>query len=168
MTDVHLRPATPSDRAALQQMLELYQHDLSDIWDQDLDESGLYGYSLDRYWSDPNCHPFVFTVGGALAGFALVDDAVKVAPSGHWMDQFFVLKKYRRHLVGQTAAIQVLDRLPGHWEIGQMTRNKVGKVFWRHVVNCFTEGHFKEHTIDDEWWQGTVLSFDAPERDEDE
>ena len=37
------------DRYTIQRMLELYQHDLSDIWDQDLDSQGV-GYALDRYW----------------------------------------------------------------------------------------------------------------------
>ena len=43
MTAVEIRRAVPVDRPALSRMLELYQHDLSDIWDQDLDAGGEYG-----------------------------------------------------------------------------------------------------------------------------
>jgi hypothetical protein len=46
-----IRLATVADRQPLQRMLELYQYDLSDIWDQDLDAAGEFGYGLDRYWS---------------------------------------------------------------------------------------------------------------------
>ena len=57
-------------------MLELYQHDLSDIWDQDLDSHGEYGYALDRYWDTEGFYPFVVIVNGKYAGFALVNQAV--------------------------------------------------------------------------------------------
>ena len=38
--------ATLADQLPIRRMLELYQHDLSHIWDQDLDEHGEYGYAL--------------------------------------------------------------------------------------------------------------------------
>jgi predicted acetyltransferase len=120
-----VRRASPDDRLPVFRMLELYQHELSDIWDQDLDTHGEYGYSLDCYWSKPDCHPFVATVNGRYAGFALVDGAVKVGTAGHWMDQFFVLKKYRRSGVGRVLARTVFDTLPGAWEVGQMTLNQL-------------------------------------------
>ena len=35
-----VRHATLADQLPIRRMLELYQHDLSDIWDQDLDVHG--------------------------------------------------------------------------------------------------------------------------------
>ena len=43
------------------------------------------------------------------------------------MDQFFVLKKYRRHGVGQLLARSVFAALPGRWEVGQMPQNGVAR-----------------------------------------
>ena len=106
-------------------MLELYQHELSDIWDQDLDVHGDYGYALDRFFDNPACHAFLAFVDGRHAGFALVDPAVKVGVEGHWMDQFFVLKKYRRHGVGQLLAMSVCVALPGRGEVWQMRQDGV-------------------------------------------
>ena len=68
MEGLGVRPATADDRLPLYRMLELYQHDLSDVWDQDLDSHGEYGYALDAYWADPRCQPFVFVVAGRYAG----------------------------------------------------------------------------------------------------
>jgi predicted acetyltransferase len=118
---LEVRIATSADRLPLFRMLELYQYDLSDIWDQDLDVHGEFGYELDRYWSQANCHPFVALIDGHYAGFALVDGSVKVAKTGHWMDQFFVLKKYRRSGIGKAIAMNTFKALPGYWEVGQMT-----------------------------------------------
>ena len=61
---LEVRLATITDRLPLFRMLELYQHDLSDIWDQELDLQGEYGYSLERYWKESSCHPFVALVDG--------------------------------------------------------------------------------------------------------
>jgi predicted acetyltransferase len=142
-------------------MLELYQHDLSDIWDQDLDARGEYGYELDRYWSDSRCHPFVATVATRYAGFALVDGAVKVGSDGCWMDQFFVLKKYRRRGVGRALAREVFAALPGPWEVGQMLENQPALLFWRKVIARYTGGTFVEHKLLGGWWEGYVQCFDS-------
>src|SRR5262245_34857115 len=70
--------AGPTDRLPLYRMLELYQHDLSDIWDQELDAHGEYGYELDRFMRQSNAWAYVFRFSGNLAGFALVDTRVRI------------------------------------------------------------------------------------------
>ena len=142
-------------------MLELYQHDLSDIWDQEIDCHGEYGYALDRYWATEGCHPFVATTEGKYAGFALVDQSVRIGTAGYWMDQFFVLKKYRRMGVGQVLANAVFSTLPGRWEVGQLPRNVVAQAFWRKVVGQYTGGRFTEHEVTAGWWQGVVQVFES-------
>jgi predicted acetyltransferase len=158
---VEIRRAALADRAALQRMLELYQYELSDIWDQDLDAAGEYGYDLQRYWSDPACHGFVATVGGRHAGFALVDGAVKLAAAGQWMDQFFVLKKYRRTGLGSALALQVFAELPGHWEVGQMPANLGAQAFWRRLLNEHAPGRYIEQQLSGGRWEGFVQCFDS-------
>ena len=157
---VLVRRASPADRLPLSRMLELYQHDLSDIWDQDLDLHGEFGYALDRYWQKPACVPYVFTVDDAYAGFALVDDAVKLPGGSHWMDQFFVMKKYRRRGVGSAAAAAVFAAHPGRWQVGQMAANHAAQAFWRRVIASCTGGQFSEQVLSSGWWQGVVQCFE--------
>ena len=140
-------------------MLELCQHDLSDVWDQDLDDQGQYGYALDKYWLNPRCKAFAFLVSGKYAGFALVDDSVSISENEHWMAQFFVVKKYRRQGVGSLAAKRVFDLVRGRWEIGQMRRNLPAQAFWRRVIGEYTDGDFVEYEMNDESWQGLLQSF---------
>jgi predicted acetyltransferase len=157
--EVDVRAAHPEDRLPLYRMLELYQYELSDIWDQDLDIHGEYGYSLDRYWSAQACRPFVVLAAGHYAGFALADGAVKVGASGNWMDQFFILRKYRRSGIGTDLAHHVFDAVPGYWEVGQMPDNLPAQAFWRRVIAAYTRGAYTEHTVTSGWWQGVVQSF---------
>ncbi len=153
-----IRLALSTDRLPLSRMLELYQYDLSDIWDQDLDAQGEYGYALDRYWSQPECIAFVALVNGHYAGFALVDHKVKIGSHGYWMDQFFILKKYRRSGLGKTLATQVFNHLPGDWEVGQMPDNHVAQQFWRQIIADIA-GEFDEHILSSGPWQGVVQCF---------
>lgn len=159
-TDLQVRPATADDRLPIARMLELYQHDLSDIWDQDLDAHGEYGYELDRYWRQPSCRPFVFTVAGRYAGVALVDDTVSLPDNELLMAQFFVVKKYRRRGIGGAAARQVFDQVRGRWEVGQMPLNLPAQAFWRRVIGAYTRGRFVEHSLNDAHWHGLLQCFD--------
>jgi predicted acetyltransferase len=156
---LEVRLAGTADRSPIQRMLELYQHDLSHIWDQDLDARGEYGYDLDRYWSSSDCHAFVITVAGHYAGFALVDRAAKIAADAHWMDQFFVLKKYRGRGIGRHLAQNVFASLPGRWEVGQMSSNREAQAFWRSVISACGAEEFDEHEVSSGRWQGMVQCF---------
>jgi predicted acetyltransferase len=158
--NLEVRRATNTDRAALGRMLELYQHELSDIWPQDLDEHGQYGYRLDKFFGHDKCAAFIFLVEGRLAGFALVDDSVSLSDNERWMSQFFVLKKYRRKGIGRIAAGYVFDAMPGRWEVAQMRGNDAATSFWREVIARYSANRFVEHQLDDQRWCGFLQCFD--------
>jgi predicted acetyltransferase len=159
LPQIAIRTLTAEDRPALSRMLELYQYELSDIWDQDLDAQGIYGYNIDRFGHTPEAHAYIASVNGCYAGFALVDRAVKVGTQGWWMDQLFVMKKVRRHGVGIALAQHAFQSQRGEWEVGQMRQNTAARTFWRAVIAQYTAGHFTEHDITEGWWQGTVQCF---------
>jgi predicted acetyltransferase len=160
MTTIDVRFALPADRLPIQRMLELYQHDLSDIWDQDLDCHGEFGYALDCFWGGDGCHALAATVDGHYAGLALVSPEVRIGTEGRWMEQFFVLRKYRRRGVGRHLAETVFALLPGRWEVGQMPDNLPAQQFWRQVIGQYTGGRFKEYDKRAAFWTGVVQVFD--------
>lgn len=157
--NVLCRRARPEDFPALQQMLELYQYELSDIWHQDLDAEGRFGYDLSRHAQGERFHAHVVLSAGAYAGFALVAPACVTRQDGFWMEQFFILKKYRRAGMGVELAQHVFRAHPGHWEVGQMHANTAAQAFWRRVIAQVTEGQFSETRVTEGWWQGLVQQF---------
>ncbi|HEY9012515.1 MAG TPA: GNAT family N-acetyltransferase [Devosia sp.] len=87
---------------------------------------------LDAYWRAGEARwPYLIDRGGALAGFALVNTH---APSGepvdHAMAEFYVQPADRRGGVGREAAIAVLRRHPGAWELSAMRANETALRFW--------------------------------------
>ena len=153
------RLAAADDFAALGRMLELYQYELSDIWDQDLDARGEYGYNLEEQVLAVRFFAHVALVEGRYAGFALVAPAMVTQTDGYWMEQFFILKKYRRGGNGLALARHVLNYHPGPWEIGQMPGNVAARTFWRAVLARLAPGNFSEVEVTQGWWQGTVQRF---------
>jgi predicted acetyltransferase len=163
---LELRKALPTDLPALQQMLELYQYELSDIWHQDADEGARYGYDLQRHMQADRFHAHVALQDSQYAGFALVAPAIVTRTDGHWMEQFFVLKRFRRSGTGCALALHTLGSHPGAWEVGQMPANVVAHAFWRSVIGELTRGAFTELQVTEGWWQGVVQQFHVPALDQ--
>lgn len=155
------RKALPEDFPALQQMLELYQYELSDIWPQDLDAQGRYGYDLGRHREGLRFHAYVVLQTDLYAGFALVAPAGVTRSAGCWMEQFFVLKRHRRERIGEALARFVFSAHPGPWEVGQMFDNLVAQQFWRRVIAEVAQGSVAELRWTEGWWQGVVQQFEV-------
>ena len=115
-------------------------------------------------WDEGN-HPFLIEVGGALAGFCLVDRYALV-PGIDWnMSQFFVMGPWAGHGVGRRAAVAAFDRFAGRWQVMQVPGNKRAVVFWRRVIDAYTNGAFDERLVP-EPERGSalrnVMTFTAP------
>ena len=97
-------------------------------------------------WDEGN-HPFLIEVGGALAGFCLVDRYALV-PDIDWnMSQFFVMGPWARRGVGRRATVAAFDRFPGRWQVMQVPENTAAIRFWRRVIDAWTGGTFEERLL---------------------
>ncbi len=157
-----LRRARDEDFPALQQMLELYQYELSDIWLQDADAQACYGYDLSAHRLGQQRHAHVALCGNQYAGFALAAPARVTRHEGCWMEQFFVLKRFQGSGTGRALALHTLQAHPGPWEVGQMAANTAAQAFWRRVLGDFTGGQFTEQLLSEGPWHGVVQVFEVP------
>ena len=103
--EVVLESATLRDAAVLSNLLELYSHDLSDVFALEPGVDGRFGYEkLPLYWSEPESRfPFLIRAGTRLAGFALVTRGSPASDDCDAFDiaEFFVLRRHRRSGVGR-------------------------------------------------------------------
>ena len=143
-----LSPVPFADQHILVNLMQLCQHDYSEFDGEDVNGHGLYGYKwLDHYWTEGDRYPFLITVDGKIAGFALVRDRSELGGDSipHSVAEFFVLRKYRRRGVGKDAARQVFAALPpGKWVVTQSLTNTPAQAFWHVVIGEFTGGRFSE------------------------
>ena len=149
MNAVELIPAEATDKLVLRQLLELYQYDTSDFAGADVDAHGFYGYKyLDHYWTEAERHPFLIRVGGQLVGFVLVNSfSVLGRKNVRVIAEFFVMRKYRRQGVGETAAKALFELFPGKWETFQEDGNSRARAFWGTVIKRHAVGTVEQTTF---------------------
>jgi predicted acetyltransferase len=96
---VTLERATPDMSPLLENLLELYIHDLSEIFAVELGPDGRFGYDkLPLYWTDPvGRHIFLIKYGGRVAGFAMATRGSPASQSPTDLDvaEIFVLRARR-------------------------------------------------------------------------
>jgi predicted acetyltransferase len=142
--NVTLERATERDATLLANLLELYIHDLSDVFPVELGVDGRFGYgSLPLFWSRPDTHfAFLFRLDSRIAGCALVTRGSPATSDSQDLDlaEFFVLRSCRRSGVGRIAASWLFDHLPGHWVVRVSETNSAAVLFWEHTISRYTNG----------------------------
>src|SRR3954453_22280529 len=106
---VSLDVAGPNDRGLLANLLELYIHDMTDVFPGvEIHADGRFGYAkLPLYWSEPERRfPFIIRCDARVVGFALVTRGSPASDDPNVFDvaEFFILRRYRRSGVGRRAA----------------------------------------------------------------
>ena len=148
-------------KSILRNLLELYKYDFSEFDpDDDINSNGLYEYKyLDHYWTEDNRYPFFIMVDDKLSGFALVRSVGEndIKQTIYSMAEFFVMKKYRKQRIGQTAAYKLFDKFSGIWKVGQIEANIPSQEFWRKTIERYTNGNYKE--IREDNWEGPIQTF---------
>ena len=145
---VSLQRATAEMAPVLRNLLELYLHDLSEIFPIGLGPEGRFGYDkLPLYWTEPAVrHAFMIKDGENVAGFAFATRGSPASDNPEDLDvaEFFVLRSYRRSGVGRRAAMALWDGVPGHWVVRVSEANWAGLPFWSEVIGSYTSGDFVE------------------------
>lgn len=132
MTGTTLRPMAPHEQPLVERLWQLYQHDLSEFRGTMPDEHGLFRAGrLPRYLDDPDRCIHLVRDDAAVAGFAMVR-GLREAPLV--VGEFFVVRAARRRGVGHRAAVQLLRRHRGAWEIAFQEENPAAARFWRRVA----------------------------------
>jgi predicted acetyltransferase len=159
--DISLIAATDEDRRVVRRLLQLYEYDNSEFFGADVDSDGYYRVVDVDALFQPGSDVFVFKVDDKLAGFAIVTRHVSYIGDGEtWlMDEFFVMRKYRRRGVGSHVAHALFDRFPGRWEISQWPTNLPSQAFWRSVIGRYIHGPVNEAFLDMPRIRGFVQWF---------
>jgi predicted acetyltransferase len=173
MPNVEVRLAARADQATIDNLMQLYIHDFSELWtgtdDGELQDDGRFGpYDfLPDYWVDDDRVPLLVRAEGRLAGFALLNGVTHSrAPADRNMAEFFIARKHRRTGVGLAAAHAIFGRYPGLWEVAVVRRNTGALAFWRRVIGSYAlTGSIEEADVASAAWDGAILRFQAPPAD---
>jgi predicted acetyltransferase len=166
LENVRLTLASTAENTLLANLLELYIHDLSELFPKImLGPDGRFGYpSLPLYWSEPERrYPFLIREGAQIAGFALVTRGSPASSDPDVLDmaEFFVLRRFRRSGVGRSAATQLWRSLPGTWVVRVLLANTGALAFWTALTSQFAGDALREleHPNQPDKWR--VFAFES-------
>ncbi|MEV0261265.1 GNAT family N-acetyltransferase [Streptomyces sp. NPDC050617] len=131
---ITLQPATAELRPVIEQLMELFRHDMSEFLGHLPDADGRFGFSrLPLFFDEPEREALVVQCGTAPAGFVLTRRMDEGATS---ISAFFVVRALRRRGVGRHVALQLLRTRPGAWGIAFQEANSGAARFWRGVATA--------------------------------
>lgn len=163
-TDWTLASATAAERPLLERLLQLYLYDFSELDGDDVGDDGRFPYPwFDLYGTKPGHHGLILRIRGRPAGFVLLDEpGGDDHPDRHVVQEFFVMRAYRRGGYGTAMAQTLFDRFPGSWQVAQVAPNLAAQAFWRRVIAAHTGGRSTERVTE----RGVVIQeFDTRARE---
>jgi predicted acetyltransferase len=156
---VELELVSEESRPIVENLLQLYIHDLSHFRLTRPDEAGRFNHD-DRYalfFTDPDRCAYIFRDASGPVGFGLVRG---LREPRRLMAGFFIVRGVRRLGVGRHVALAMLRQHVGVWEIPFQDENVGAARFWRELAAAavgkkWTEDRrpvpMKPHIPDDVW-----------------
>lgn len=139
------------DKSILQNLFQLYMHDITASLPMDVNEHGLFEYNyIDYYFTEENRYAYLIYVEDKIAGFVLIDDEFMVLEKQkdtpcYDFSEMFILNAYKKKGYGEIAVKQIFDMYKGNWEIRPVPRSEGAKKFWLKVVKNYTSDNFVEN-----------------------
>ncbi|MEV8319403.1 GNAT family N-acetyltransferase [Streptomyces sp. NPDC059900] len=141
---ITLRPAHGELRTSLEQLAQLYRHDMSEFLGHLPAADGRFAFSnLPLFFDEPGREALLIQYGTAPAGFILTRPTLEGETS---ISAFFVVRALRRRGVGQQAALHLLCSRPGAWAIAFQEANAGAARFWRGIATAAVGSAWHEET----------------------
>jgi len=161
ITAIDISIASQTEKPLIEQMMQLYRHDMSEFDGSDLDHKGQFSYEyLDSYWMDDSRSPLIIRLSGKLAGFVLINQHSYTRDGRYSIAEFFIMRKYRGKGIGKFIAHRVFDQFGPFWEVRQNKENTAAQSFWRKVIEEYTDGSFEEFPAGRGEWTGPIQIFE--------
>ena len=144
----------------LNNLMEHYLHDMAEWFEFDSSEDGSYSRSTDHFW-DQGLDVFLAYAGLIPIGFAIVGSAERWIDDDNArdLDEFFVVRRYRRKGIGLAFAEHVWKLYPGKWVVRVFQNNLPALPFWRMAVSGFTGDAYDEEIREVEGNRWSYFTF---------
>ncbi len=152
---IRLVTVLKKDRELLWNINQKYLHEMTNYYDDPMDEKGNYRYGhFDEYFSDTKRIAYLLYDENTLIGFAMLNPYSCVGRNPDYtMAEFTIFPAYRRKHLAFDVVNALLEKHPGQWEIKYNEKNLAAKHLWSKVAASYSPEVF--HLNDEE----TVLLF---------
>src|SRR5574344_235169 len=134
-----LRKIGLKDKNLLENMMQLYLHDISIYFHIDFDSTTCkYDYNLDSYF-EKNVAFFIENEKQEKLGFILID---LLSNTSFEISEMFILNNYKRKGIGEEAVKNIFNEYRGNWIVKAVPLSIVAEKFWNNVINNYTNGKY--------------------------
>lgn len=141
-----LKNINKNERKILENMLQLYLHDISNYFLIDFNSrSGLYEYDdLNKYFDNSgNTAFFMQSDNDDIVGFILLDKV----DNGLSIQEIFVLNNYKNKNIGAEAVNTLFDTFKSNWTIKALPCSDPAQKFWERTIKNYTNNNFQVEFI---------------------
>ena len=142
----------------LENLFQLYIHDISKELPWDCDDSGIFeAYSLSEWMQNKDNFGYLVYVEDKLAGFVMVDKEFKVLKNqakSYNLSEIFILNNYKGKGLASRVVKQIFDIHKGNWECRPVPKSISALTFWEKVfANKF------EYNVTKHEWKENRFAF---------
>jgi len=140
---IHVAPAVPADRPALEQLWTMFRHDMSAFTGVLPDRHGRFRQErLDSALQNADWAGHMLRLGGSPVGLAIVRG---LPGPERIISSFFLVHGARRAGHGRAAVRAITRALPGRWAVAFQDVNAPAGCFWQAVASDADSGWRIDH-----------------------
>ena len=132
MSEIRFEHITPESRPLLENLWQLYAHDLAKYRGSRIGEDGKFGLGrLPLLFTSEDRVGYFFYIEADLVGFSIVRDGDQASKI---VSEFFILGPFQGQGIGKEIALKLFRLHQGKWEIPFQEFNTPAALFWRNVA----------------------------------
>lgn len=137
--NVTLTKVNKNEKKLLNNLMQLYLHDLSLYFSIDFDSKTCqYKYNLEAYFY--NNYAYFIKVNNEIVGFILIN---KLEEDNYEISEIFILNNYKNKKIGKKAVNQIFDIYKGKWQIKVVPSSPKAESFWKKTISTYTDNNYK-------------------------
>ncbi len=147
--EIELCRVRHEDSDIFERLFQFFAYDFSELNGMDIGNDGKYHglNDIPDYFAKSDYCSYFIKVDNKYAGLAVIK--FNESEGTNYLRHFFILRKYRKHKVGQIAVHRIFDNFTGKWIVSQFDFNIPAITFWRKVIDRYTNGDYIEKRRDD-------------------
>jgi predicted acetyltransferase len=128
---LRIEAAGPQDAATLDNLFQLYFHELSDFLEEEVDEDGRFDAWDTRTFTTPGHGAYLLWMGEFIAGFLVIE--VAQTPDGPMTEfaDLFILRRYRRRGLAMQVLRSIMLPAQHPWLVAVFRQDTLALQFWR-------------------------------------
>lgn len=129
----------------LKNLAQAYEAEFSRLTNKMPDKTGKF--NLDIFPASPYVG-YLLYYKKLPVGFCIADVRNKIKD----VSEFYIVPIMRKNKLGYKLACMLFDKHPGQWQVRQITGADHAINFWRYVIKKYTDNHYKEAVVNDNYW----------------